>query len=228
MRWLVAVGGWMLLTPVVQGQDEAQKLYEAMEQKLAKTKALRFDFDLEIARGGAAAKLKGVLILAPENRLKLTFEGVSDKLQAKSTMVSDGKTLATQRAFDGKPESETKAVPERFSDILKNHVSRTGVYMGLEDSHRKNPKEASLLKLSGFKMYPKEMVASVEANVIEYHLTPPDAKFDLLCKLWLDGKTNLPLKRVLEIADRKFRVAETYTQWELDPKLPDGTFTLPK
>jgi outer membrane lipoprotein-sorting protein len=230
MRWLIAVAGWVLLAPVALAQDAAQKLYEAMEQKLAKAKALSLDFDLEIARGDGI-KLKGALILAAGNRFKLTFEGVSLKLKAKSTMVSDGKTLATQRSFDGKPESRTEPAPEKFSDIFTGHLSRSGVYWGLEDSHRKNPKEASLLKLSGFKMHPKEKVAGAEANVIEYHLTPPEANIDLMCKLWLDVQTNLPLKRTL-VASRDskviLRAVEIYSQWELDAKLPDGTFTLPK
>src|SRR5262245_49565980 len=79
--------------------DTAQKLYEAMEQKLTKAKAYRFDFTLEIMIPDKKdpAKVKGTVILATGNRLKVTGEGDKDK-KTITVMVSDGKTVAQLEA----------------------------------------------------------------------------------------------------------------------------------
>jgi outer membrane lipoprotein-sorting protein len=231
MRWLIAVAGWVLLAPVALAQDAAQKLYEAMEQKIAKAKAHKFGFDLDALDHDEAIKIKGTLILATGNRANMSFQGQEGKRSIKGKVVSDGKTMFTQMDLDGKPEMKTKPVSDKLFTVLVGYLSRTGLFLGFEIMDRENPKDAAELKLSAFKSAGKAKVGSRDANVIEYMLIPPDSKTPASCKLWLDAQTNLPLKRTLEAnRDGKlvFRVVETYMQWELDPKLPEGTFTLPK
>jgi outer membrane lipoprotein-sorting protein len=231
MRWLIAVVGWVLLAPVALAQDAAQKLYEAMDQKIAKAKAHKISFDLDALDHDETIKVKGTVIVAAGNRANMSFQGQEGKRSIKGKLVSDGKTIFTQMDLDGKPETKTKPVSDKLFATLVSYLSRTGLFVGFETMDRENPKDAAELKLSAFKSAGKEKVGSRDANVIEYTLTPPDGKGPASCKLWLDTQTNLPLKRTLEAnRDGKlvFRVAETYAQWELDPKLPDGTFTLPK
>ena len=71
-----------------------------------------------------------------------------------------------------------------------------------------------------------------EANLIEYPIdVGGKGNSKLTCKLWLDSQTGLPVKRVVIWTQGEKSitlVTETYSQWELDPKLPEDTFALPK
>jgi outer membrane lipoprotein-sorting protein len=232
MRWLTMVAGWLLLAPLVQAQEPAQKLFEAMEQKLGKAKALKVGIAIESEEGGEALKVKGTLILAAGNRMKLTMEGKGGKESIQLAMISDGKKLVTQSGPAGKPETENKAVHDKLFDLLVGYVSRAGLFIGVDAVDRADAKPASTLKLSDFKTIGKEKVEGREANVIEYQITHIAGKVITTCKLWLDAQTNLPLKRSLSTKrdDIKLvsRVDEMYIGWEMDPQLPEGTFTLPK
>ena len=48
--------------------------------------------------------------------------------------------------------------------------------------------------------------------------------------MWIDTKTNLPLKRAImtQKGDDKFTVTETYTKLKLDEKIDPKMFELPK
>jgi outer membrane lipoprotein-sorting protein len=237
MRWSLAVLGCLVVVPVGRAQDRAQKLYEAMEQKIAKCKAFRFDFEIDTDQGGPM-KAKGILILASDNRLKVTFE-VESKIKdgtrkSKGIMISDGKTFAETMETDSKPTTDSKAVSGKLFGVFVEQFCRTGAFTsveGIHRLHRANPKEDPLPKPGGFKLLTKEKIAGRDTNVIEFQLMDADPDTKMTCKLWLDPESNLPLKRIFEV-DRKglFRrqVIETYSHWELDPKLPDGTFALPK
>jgi outer membrane lipoprotein-sorting protein len=227
MRWWLAAIGCVVLVPAARAQDAAQKLYEAMEQKVAKAKVQKFDFTVDASEGGGL-KVKGAFILATGNRLKLTFEGTEGKEVIKGMLLSDGKTMLMQAEIQGKPEMKTKPVPDKLYDIIIRWLPRGGLFPAMENVDRTNPKDAGTIKLSDFKSAGQEKVDGQGANVITYTLTPPDGKEPVTCKLWLDAKTNLPLKRTLDDGKGKFRVDETYRGWELEPKLPEGTFTLPK
>jgi outer membrane lipoprotein-sorting protein len=229
MRWFVAVLGWLLLVPAVQAQDAAQKLFEAMEQKLAKTKAHKIVFEIDTSDGGRETQLKGTLIFATGNRVKLTFEGQSAKKSVKGIITCDGKTVDLDAEEDGKPQKESRPAPDKLYENMSAWLIRASLFQGVVRGIAiNNPIGPGKLPPTDFKMIGKEKVGGRDALVIEYRLAPPDGKDSATCKVWFDAQTNLPLKRVLEAGGGKFRVAETYTQWELDPKLPDGTFTMPK
>jgi outer membrane lipoprotein-sorting protein len=233
MRWWLAIVLGVVLVPAAQAQEAAQKLYEALEQKLSKAKALKFDFAIDgfHDREEEVIKWKGTMILADGNRLKVTFAGQEGKSRIHSTIVSDGKTLADQYQFDGKqPELHTSPVEKKLVDRVVGHLSPIGAYFGIINIPREF-RDAALLKLSGFKMVGKDKVADRAAVVIEYQFPLTEKELTTTCKLWLDAQTNLPLKRTLEVPDTGkilFRAVEMYSGWELDLKLPEGTFTLPK
>ena len=223
----------VLLLPAsaVQAQDGAQKLFEAMEQKLAKAKAHKIAYESDGKEGDRPHQLKGVLILATGNRFKWTFEGKDNSRAVNGVVVSDGKMQVRKTESDNKP-LQWGAPHERFFEFFVGHLGRVGVHAGYEALRGDDPLNPAKLKLSGFKMAGKEKVGSREANALEYQLMlPGDDKIKATCKLWLDVQTTLPVKRILEINwDGKvaFRSVETYGDWELDPQLPDETFALPK
>jgi outer membrane lipoprotein-sorting protein len=233
MRWLFAVLGGLLLTPFAPAQEAAQKLFETMEQKLKEAKAYQFDFELHVGEKSELAKGKGTFLLAVDNRLKFTFAGTLDGKPAKNLLVSDGKKLGSQGEFDGKPQASTsKTVSAKLSTGATFILGRAGLFAILGAvTNAQDPKGSGEWKLSGFKTIGPEKVGDRDTQIIAYQILPPEEKAAWTCKLWLDTQTGLPLKRVLEVAtDGKLslRVTETYTPWVLDPKLPEGTFMLPK
>jgi outer membrane lipoprotein-sorting protein len=224
----------LLLLPnsAAQAQDEAKKLYEAMEQKVAKAKVQKFDFDMDTIGGSdGQLKVKGTLIVAAGNRLKVTIAGQQgDFLTFQGIVVSDGKVLVYKGESNGKPD-ETRSTPvaDTMSEVVSGWLARAGLFVALDQVEKSKPKEPGSVQLANFKILGKEKVDGRDSNVISYVLTPGDGKKETAtCKLWLDVQTNLPLKRVTEANNGKFRSVEMYRGWEIDPKLPDGTFTPPK
>jgi hypothetical protein len=229
--WTALVFGGMLI-PAAQAQESAQKLYEAMEQKLAKAKAHKIEITSDFFAGGEARSLQGTLIVAEGNCLKIAMEVKHPKRHIKLLWVSDGKTLFTKEEKEGKPSMQAGPVPEQLGEQCTLVLGRGGVLLLLLslESQRGDIKDGAALKPHDFKMLAKEKVGDRQALVIEYRLSFPQTKDPATCKVWLDPDTRLPLKRTLELPQdgAVFRAAETYGRWELDPKLPEGTFALPK
>jgi outer membrane lipoprotein-sorting protein len=223
LRNTLALALLLLVSGQVLGQDAAQELYEAMELKLVKAKAHRFSYELDGMHMDTPLKAKGVLILASGNRVKLTFEGTNGKTAIKITIVSDGKTQQRHREIDGKADVRSSDVHDKCFAFLAVHLSRVGAYNGILELDSAFPENPGHLKLSGFKLLGKEKIDGRETNAIGYQMT--HRKWKVTCKLWLDAQTNLPVKRIVE---GDIRMVETYSRWELDPKLPAETFTLPK
>ena len=46
--------------------------------------------------------------------------------------------------------------------------------------------------------------------------------------MWLDTKTNLPLKRVITLSKDKSTITETYSKMKIDEKIDRKRFELPK
>jgi outer membrane lipoprotein-sorting protein len=224
----------LLWCPVstVQAQDGAQKLYEAMAQKLDKAKAYKFSFIMDAKESERPIKVSGTVVAAAANRLKLTVEGQDGKRQLKGVVVGDGKTLALQFEVDGQVQLKTRPVHDKFLGTFTGYISRAGMFAAVEGGLRAQDGDpASELQLSGFKLVGKEKVAGRECNVVQDQIARGDAKVSGTGKLWLDTKTNLPLKRTLELNREgkvELRATETYNNWELDSQLPERTFTLPK
>jgi outer membrane lipoprotein-sorting protein len=233
MRWWMAIVGCVVFAGAAQAQDAAQKLYESMEKKCSQAKAQKIDFAAEVTdRPGGQMTIKGSALLATGNRIKMTFEGTEGNRAMKGTVVSDGKMMVMKGEFDGKPDSKTQPAPEQLYQTLNGWLIRAGLFLAFESGLRQNPKDASELKLSGFKMLAKDKVGGRDANVIEFQMTPAEAKDSVgTCKLWLDTQTNLPLKRTIEVTRNgksAERITETYAQWEVDPIIADSVFMLPK
>ena len=83
------------------------------------------------------------------------------------------------------------------------------------------------LRMKDFKLGLKETLGKVETQVIEFMVyDPPDAR-ESKFKLWIDVKTNLPVKRCIDEGS-EFVNVETYTEFVLNPQLDAKLFELPK
>jgi outer membrane lipoprotein-sorting protein len=223
----------LLLPSTVQAQDNAQKLYEAMEQKLVKAEAYQFQFSIEFQQKGIKVTQKGTFLRAKGNRVKLTVEEhLNGKLTTRKVMVSDGKDLATQQEVNGQQTTDRKLIDENLDAVFTAYLSRGNMMTALTLVPSKTPAlAASLLKPSDFRVLGKEKIDGRDAVVIEYKLTVEGTSSMAVFKVWLDAQDNLPLKRSFEagpVDKGGTRLIETYSAWQIDPKLPDGTFALPK
>jgi hypothetical protein len=76
MRWLVAAAMVLMAAPAYGQDNEAEKLYRAMEKKVREAKSIRViwnaEFDFGIVKGET---IKGVSQLADGNKLRIEFEG---------------------------------------------------------------------------------------------------------------------------------------------------------
>ena len=80
--------------------------------------------------------------------------------------------------------------------------------------------------VSDFKLGPKEMVAGREAQILEYNAKIAGESFPVT--VWIDTRTNLPLKRVLKGGQDLIIVTESYSKVALDEKADDKEFEIPK
>jgi hypothetical protein len=79
--------------------------------------------------------------------------------------------------------------------------------------------------ISGFKLTGKDKVGDREAMLIEYALELPNLKGDVKCRLWLEPKTAMPIKRVLEVNDgnKVFRASGRPTRTRLESSHADNS-----
>src|SRR4051794_30766440 len=77
-----------------QGGDEAEKLFRAVEERLAKVKSISLDFSIEAdERGIQLGKMKGSLAFAAGDRARYELEGTAFGLDGKHLQISDGKRM---------------------------------------------------------------------------------------------------------------------------------------
>jgi outer membrane lipoprotein-sorting protein len=228
MRWTLALAVLALAVPAQAQENEAEKLYRAFEKKLLAAKAFKFSFDIE-GDTGRNITLKGDFTLAAGNKLKAVFEGKEGDKAMSGTVVSDGQTTGMKIIADGKPQSNTEATVDKLTEYIAGNFAIGGLLFAVERDPKLPDSAPDKLKLSGFKLGGKEKVGDRDAQVVEFSFEWKDSKAS--AKLWLDSKTQVPLKRMVEVKEGdkvRLRATEMYTNWQWEPKLKDGEFTLPK
>jgi outer membrane lipoprotein-sorting protein len=224
--WLTFV---VLLVVPADAPKEADQPLRRVEEKLAKAKSLHVDFEAVLeAPEGKSGKIKGTLDSQEGGKARLEMTGeVADK-KLTMLMVSDGKRISTTGLG---PASEPKDTPKKLDEILRATMARAGVLLPLfagepvrEGEKHKEPDVDEMFKVSDVK------VAGKDAQSVEYKLTIKGMKEPLAVTVWLDSKTDLPLKRVLKGTEdgKTMTITETYTEVTLDKKFEAKTFELPK
>jgi outer membrane lipoprotein-sorting protein len=80
------------------------------------------------------------------------------------------------------------------------------------------------------KSFEKEMVGKREAQVVTYTLKLEEAEKPATVTVWIDTKTQLPLKRVLRarVEDNEVTMTETFSRLDLKAKIGPKKFELPR
>jgi outer membrane lipoprotein-sorting protein len=216
-----------VLAAVLGQGDDAEKLFRAMEQKIARADTLRVTFEGKLSGPpGNDGTYKGTAVFRNPNKarieLSLEFLGKNMKME----MVTDGvKMVAIQ---DGNPTAPQDP-PPFMRAVMTATLARAGVIPTLFLVSRTNEKEANPLdeiKVNGFKWGKAEPVGGRDAQVIEYQLTGGGQS--MACTVWVDAKTHLPLKRTLQVKEQQATITETYSTFAVNPVLEAKLFELPK
>jgi outer membrane lipoprotein-sorting protein len=79
-----------------------------------------------------------------------------------------------------------------------------------------------------FKLGAKEKIGDKTTQVVTYQLDFDGTSAKM--SVWIDTKTQLPLKRVVAVdqGGQMFRITETYSTFAIDPKLDSKLFEIPK
>jgi outer membrane lipoprotein-sorting protein len=230
-RCLAAAAGFFFLASSTSAQDDAEKLFQTTEKKIAGAKAQRIAFEAATGDPQEPFTLKGTLTLATGNRMRLIVEGRQGEKTSKVTWVSDGRTVSLVRELAGETSRTSDPTPDKLHEALTAAVARASITSALNIIPDPEGANATRRKLFAFKSSGRERVGERDTHVIEYQIETQPEGTTMTCKVWLNARDSLPVKRVLEVrrdGQTLFRAAETYGAWELDPPLPEGTFTLPK
>jgi len=223
----------VLAVPLLAGADEpneAEKLFREMEAKLMKAKTVECSYEAK-AEGEMAGGMNGTLRFAEGNKVR--FE-VTDELRekgVKATVIANGTKMTA--VGEGVPKEITD-VPKWFSEALAASITRPGlVVVFFFTGTSEKPDEFKVdeqFRVAEFKLGQKERVGDREAQVVRYLLTVKAVSNEpMSVAVWVDTKTQLPLKRVLtaKLHGKKTTLTETYTKLEVDGKIDPKQFELP-
>ena len=231
----------LLFVPVLvavlgQAGDDPSVRMKAMEEKIAKADSLQVTLDskFESSKGKGSGTIQGTLTLGAGDKaraeLNLNFMGKAMKIQ----MVSDGTKMVESIDGKAKPAKETT---KHFRDTMTAVLARSGFSAGFllaganqVDKVDKEDNPLKMVLVSDFKKLKVEKIGDRDALVIQYKLTMKGADIAPTGTVWLDLKTNLPLKRVIraEMGSETMTLTENYSNFRINPKLDDKLFELPK
>jgi outer membrane lipoprotein-sorting protein len=235
MRWFIVLITGALVPSLTTAQDSDQKIYQSMEEKIANAKTHKVTFEVDESYG--KYKTSGELILGSHGQLKLTSEVTERKTaftnskHRNNIVVSDGKSIMFRTQADARElrANSDKETDEKSWTLLVNGLKRNSLYSAIASVLRV-PRSTLIDAPSNFTDLGKEMVEGHNATVVGYTLAQKDQP-RFACKIWINPDTMLPLKRTIEAKKDgvlTVRVVETYKKWELNPKLQDSDFVLPK
>jgi uncharacterized protein (TIGR03067 family) len=218
-------------------ENEAEKLFRSMEQKIRTAKTLRLRFDLGISElNGKKWSFKGTLVLGEGDKLWAEVEGnLSDEV-GRLTVVGDGADITYightkwLKKDNIETDTATKKSPKGLGAFFRGSLPHNGYYVRLTEMGL----PPLQFKLSDFKLAGKEKVGGRDTQVIQYKLKvkiqPTAEDTDVFSmKVWLDAQTGLPAKLTGTGNDGEVaELTETYREFNIDGKVDAKLFELPK
>lgn len=215
----------------------AEALLREMDAKITAAKTLRIEF--ELWGEGDKPWVKGSLAIAERNRIRCELQ-FRNEPQPTAVLVGDGK----RRSIVSGDKAEILPMPDWYTEVVKSWLGRGGTYLSLWKVEQfrartpvgKKPGPGSGPKLSNVRLMPDEEVNGVKCRVVGYDLAgEKDDLPDAHGRVWIDPKTKLPVRRELDFgfgvpgARTKARPSTAvHTKFEIDPKLDDKLFEIPK
>jgi hypothetical protein len=218
---------------------EAEALLREVDAKITAAKALRIEYEITGDAPGFPAR--GSVVLADRNRFRceVTFKPTLGTWLA----VGDGKRTVGSADGSAPPSYPSGPAPAWHNETLRRWLGRGGTAMSalmmaeyLRTAGGGEPGPAVGPATSNARLLPDEEIGGVKARVVEYDLTwkgvgpegqPPTS---IKVRVWIDPKTKLPVRRAMDWGKDAFGLALTavHTKFEIDPKLDDRLFELPR
>ena len=208
-----------------EGVKEAEKLFRAMEEKLAKAKTLECVFDVNLN----SILYKGSLFLGEGDKARLEINEASKAKAMRVRLVSDGTRMNYQD--NGMPQPKLEDTPKNLEADILTWLARPGVVLPqapLPDVKADDAKDR--FRVSDFKLGKKQKVGERETQRLAYQLAVKGQKDPFSVIVWIDSKTGLPVKRMVSsrIGGEQTTVVETYAKFTLDEKSDAKKFQLPE
>lgn len=236
MQVLVALIAGLLLAAEApkdeQAKNEAEKLFRNMEEKLAKATTLELVFEgkLEVEEGNQSRTIRreGSLLLAEGNKVRLEIKEGKKAESMWRLMVSDGTRM---KVVDIGSDPQVQTAPQSGNSELLAWVTRAGILlpqMPLPDVKAADGKDR--YSVSDFRLGNKEKVGDRETQRLEYQLVVNGHPGTFAVTVWLDSKTDLPVKRVVTFRMPGYgaTLTEGKMKLTLNGKVDAKKFELPK
>jgi outer membrane lipoprotein-sorting protein len=227
MRWILtfslAVAAW----PAVAEENEAEKFYRKMEQKVRAAKTLQIRFDLRITDAlGKTGTVKGTLVLGEGDTFRTEAEGKLFGETVKFRSISDG---ATMKDFGAPTEDKTGKSARGVGAYFRGALPREGFFLSSLEMDRRADRAPDRFNVSDFKLAGEEKIGERNTQVIQYVVAIKGAKYPLLMKMWIDVETNLPAKLAITGGKSDWtEITETYGEFATNAKVDAKTFEFPK
>jgi outer membrane lipoprotein-sorting protein len=230
MRWLLALALVTLCLPVSAQENEGEKLYRKAEQLVKSAKGIKVLFEAAAEFGkDMPIKSQGMFAAADGNKGRIELKTTRDGKTSSTLMIADG--METGTIEDGKVAGQKRPVDPSTTAVALALLIRGGIGAVLDiGPDPKNKFEIDkILPISDFKLGAKEKVGNLESQVVTYKIAPP-MREPLQVTLWLDTKSQLPIKRtaVVDLKDSKVTVVESYSEFTVNPTFDAKMFELPK
>jgi outer membrane lipoprotein-sorting protein len=237
MRWLLLPALLLVAAPAHGQQNEAEKLFRAMEKKIRSAKSLQLTFAGELTGDGVKVTFKGTAYLAAGDKLRLEADNNLLGKDEKMLLISDGTSMYAKAGdkVDPKPQPPEPGLYEKASSMIPRLGMTGAFYLFVEFSASTDPpkkKEAFVIEtklpVKDFKLGPKEKVGQRDAQVVEYTIDLGGKPAKIAVSI--DVQSQMPLKFVVvaeEAGKQVFRLVETISV-TVDGKLDSKLFEIPK
>jgi outer membrane lipoprotein-sorting protein len=213
---------------------DGEKLLREMDATIAAAKTLRIEFVIEMRQSEQVAR--GWLALADGNRFRHEVK-LGDQT---SVVVSDGRRVGGPRLGEVGSLFPKAPLPAWHNEVLQSWLGRGGTFLSLMAVYEQvnqrpgeTPGFEDRPRASNSKLLSDEEVNGARTRVVEYDLTwsatAPDFRTAKV-RVWIDPKTKLPVRRTMTFGDKPGgeRFTATHTKFEIDPKLDDTIFEIPR
>jgi outer membrane lipoprotein-sorting protein len=221
-----------LATALLLGADpeSAEATFKKMETTLEKAKSLSTEVEIQMDGGPEKGTLKGRLLVATGNLVRLELAGEMRKKKTTMTLIADGKK---QQMASNESPMQLIDVKTGLTELSMGAFSRGGIFLPwfmVTDSGTESKSIKELLVVSDLKLGKKEKVSDVEAQIIEFNIRPQGKGQPIAAQVWVNPKTHLPLKQMVTFGEGKMNivVTETYQKMTLDAKIDPKEFVISK
>jgi len=225
MRWLALIVLILAAAPARAQEAEAEKLYRAMEKKILAAKSLVVEFNsqhtVDDKSEPSKFTVKGTIYVALGNKTRLDLESELFELGGKTLIVTNGES---KYAKVGNLVFHEGPFPAK-GEVLLALIARFGAAGAALEQKIATADLDKDFPVKNFKLGVKEMVGKREAQVVQYQLQNNKSGELSEWSVWIDTKTQLPLKRAQ--AGKSQRSMETYGVFTVDSKLDDKLFNVP-